>query len=103
MTDHGCGCGHDHADGDTLQIGAAAPGAGPAPELDVRTLPHQQRHEIIFKLLNALSVGQSLVLVNDHDPKPLRYQAEALWPGVFEWSYVDEGPGVWRLRIARVV
>jgi len=100
MADQGCGCGHDH-EGDTLQIGKAAPGVAPSPELDVRTLPHQQRHEIIFKLLNALTPGQSLVLVNDHDPKPLRYQAEALWPGAFEWSYVNEGPEVWRLRIVR--
>ena len=69
--------------------------------LDVRTLPHGQRHDIIFRRLDALAVGEALVIVNDHDPKPLRYQAESLWPGRFVWSYLEAGPVVWRLSISR--
>lgn len=75
--------------------------AGEDGALDVRTLPHAQRHEIIFARLNALEAGQSFTIVNDHDPKPLRYQTESLWPGAFEWNYVESGPTQWRVEITR--
>lgn len=70
-------------------------------ELDVRTLPHGARHEIIFTALNRLGRGDSLVIVNDHDPKPLRYQTAALWPDRFVWSYLQSGPQIWRVEISR--
>jgi uncharacterized protein (DUF2249 family) len=41
-------------------------------------------------------------LVNDHDPKPLRYQLEAENTGEFSWDYLEQGPEVWRVRIGRV-
>ncbi len=69
--------------------------------LDVRTIPPRERHPLIFRLLDELKVGEALELVNDHDPKPLRYQLMAERPGVFSWTYLEEGPGVWRVRIAR--
>ncbi|EYR65271.1 aminotransferase [Actinotalea ferrariae CF5-4] len=71
-------------------------------ELDVRTLPHGGRHEVIFGHLNALGTGESFIIRNDHDPKPLRYQTESLWPGTFEWNYLETGPAVWRVEITRV-
>lgn len=116
--DHGCGCGCSHDASETaegerggavpVQLLSAppapqppAPAAGPG-ELDVRALPHGQRHEIIFAQLNALGQGEALVIVNDHDPKPLRYQTAALWPDTFEWTYREAGPQVWRVAITRV-
>jgi uncharacterized protein (DUF2249 family) len=92
----GCGCGHD--------AGASSEGAAVMTaddELDVRTLPHGARHEIIFAKLDALQPGEALVIVNDHDPKPLRYQTSALWPDRFEWTYREAGPAVWRVAITR--
>ena len=41
------------------------------------------------------------MLVNDHDPKPLRYQFEAEHAGQFTWEYLESGPEVWRVRIGR--
>jgi uncharacterized protein (DUF2249 family) len=110
----GCGCGCSHDDGDAEAVGAVPvqllsappepapepPAAGPG-ELDVRVLPHGQRHEIIFARLDALAPGEALVIVNDHDPKPLRYQTSALWPDRFEWTYREAGPQVWRVAITR--
>jgi uncharacterized protein (DUF2249 family) len=75
--------------------------ANGSPELDVRTLPHGARHEIIFTALNRLGPGDSLVIVNDHDPKPLRYQTSSMWPGRFDWSYLESGPEQWRVAITR--
>ncbi len=107
----GCGCGHDAsedadapvpADFTAAQIDEPPAGLRTADdELDVRTLPHGQRHEIIFAKLAALAAGQALVIVNDHDPKPLRYQTEALWPDRFEWTYRHAGPQIWRVAITR--
>ncbi|HLI14387.1 MAG TPA: DUF2249 domain-containing protein [Alphaproteobacteria bacterium] len=69
--------------------------------LDVRTLPPVQRHALIFQTVAKLHVGDGIILVNDHDPKPLRYQFDAEQPGQFGWEYVESGPKVWRVRITR--
>lgn len=71
-------------------------------ELDVRALSHQARHGVILGKMQALTSTGALVLINDHDPLPLKYQAEAMWPDQFEWTYLDEGPVEWRVSIARV-
>lgn len=95
--DGGCGCGCSCGDESAQVAGAIA-----AEGLDVRTLPHAARHQIIFGKLNELTVGEALVIVNDHDPRPLKYQTDSLWPDRYVWSYVDAGPTVWRVAIARV-
>lgn len=95
----GCGCG-DGGEAGTVDVSLT--GAAAAGELDVRALPHGSRHEIIFDMLDALAPGETLTIVNDHDPKPLRYQTAAIWPDRFEWTYRDTGPLLWRVVISRV-
>lgn len=70
-------------------------------QIDVRTLVPAQRHARIFQLVGALAAGDSFVLINDHDPKPLYYQLEAEHPGAFSWTYLEQGPQVWRVSIGR--
>ena len=70
-------------------------------ELDVRVLPPREKHPTIFRTFDALVSGQSLVILNDHDPKPLRYQLAAERPESFDWTYEADGPELWRVRIAR--
>ncbi|GGN04438.1 aminotransferase [Thermus composti] len=70
-------------------------------ELDVRTLPPRERHPRIFALFDGLKPGESFVLVNDHDPKPLYYQFQVERPQAFTWEYLEEGPEVWRVRIGK--
>jgi uncharacterized protein (DUF2249 family) len=81
--------------------GDVAGEANATTELDVRTLAHGQRHELIFARLDGLATGDSLVIVNDHDPRPLRYQITAMWPDRFTWTYQEAGPQVWRVSITR--
>ena len=69
--------------------------------LDVREVIPRERHELIFAAFAQLAPGQSFVLVNDHDPKPLYYQFQAEQPGQLAWDYVEQGPEVWRVRIGR--
>ena len=45
--------------------------------------------------------GESFVLVNNHDPKPLRREFQAAYPDRFGWDYLEAGPERWRVRIGR--
>lgn len=45
--------------------------------LDVREIPPAQRHEAIHDAFDALDPGERLVILNDHDPKPLYYEFQA--------------------------
>ncbi len=69
--------------------------------LDVREMPPVRRHPVIFDRFNSLALGDSFILVNDHDPKPLFYQLKAEYPGVLQWDYLEQGPDVWRVRIGK--
>ena len=70
--------------------------------LDVRVIPPREKHPAIFTTFGALEPGESFILVNDHDPKPLRYQFESEHAGEYGWEYLEEGPGVWRVAISRL-
>ncbi|HET9097561.1 MAG TPA: DUF2249 domain-containing protein [Candidatus Baltobacteraceae bacterium] len=70
-------------------------------ELDVRTLPPPKKHATIHELLEGLAPGDTLRIVNDHDPRPLRYELEHDYPDSFEWTYVESGPQTWRVDISK--
>ncbi len=69
--------------------------------VDARILPTPKKHPTIFRTFEGLPLGQAMLLVNDHDPKPLHYQFAAERPGQFEWRYLENGPEVWRVEIRR--
>ncbi len=69
--------------------------------LDVRPIVPAQKHARIFAEFEALRPGEAMILINDHDPKPLRYQMQAERAGAFEWTYLEQGPSVWRVRLDR--
>lgn len=69
--------------------------------LDLRQLAVSERHAQVFTRFAALAPGQSLQLVNDHDPQPLSEQLQQRSPGQFSWSYLEQGPQVWRVEIGK--
>lgn len=71
------------------------------PVLDVRLLPPREKHPTIFATFDALEPGSAFVIVNDHDPVPLRYQLMAERGEGFTWRYLEEGPELWRVEIGR--
>jgi uncharacterized protein (DUF2249 family) len=71
-------------------------------QVDLRSLVPMQRHQLIFQLVDELAPGGSFVFVNDHDPKPLYYQLEAEHPRQYSWTYLEQGPEVWRVEIGRL-
>lgn len=72
-----------------------------AQTLYVPKLPAAQKHETIFKKLEELQGGESLTIVNDHDPKPLYYQLVALYGPLFQWEYIENGPEQWQVLITK--
>ena len=70
--------------------------------LDVRVIAPPHKHPTIMAKFEALAPQQAFILVNDHDPKPLYYQFNAEHTGRFDWQYLERGPEVWRVRIAKV-
>ena len=70
--------------------------------LDLRSMPPFERHEKIFKSWDTLKAGQTLRIINDHDPKPLRYQFEVDYKGKHEWEYEQNGPKDWIVKINRI-
>lgn len=71
-------------------------------ELDVTVIEPRQKHVTIFSTFNALQAGESFVLKNDHDPRPLRHQFDAQHENNFSWEYLEQGPEWWRVRLTKV-
>ncbi len=70
--------------------------------IDVRTLAPNMRHATLLAAFKALAPQESLVIVNDHDPQPLRLQFQDLAPGQFSWVYESRGPELWRVCVQKV-
>ena len=73
-----------------------------ASPLDLRQIAPAARHSSIFSHFADLSPGQTLELINDHDPQPLNDQFQLRAPGLFSWRYLEQGPQVWRVEIGKV-
>lgn len=69
--------------------------------IDVRFIPPRERHPLIFETFDRLSAGDSFLLVNDHEPKPLYYQFLHERAGQFDWDALESGPEVWRVAIRK--
>ncbi len=70
-------------------------------EFDVRPHPPAKRHDMVYEAFAAIQPGEAFVFTNDHDPKPLYYQLEAENKEPFTWEYLQAGPEVWQVRVAK--
>lgn len=70
-----------------------------ATTMDVTELAPRDRHQTIFQRLFELETGDTLTLLVDHDPIPLRYQLDAERPDQFRWEYQESGPEQWVVDI----
>lgn len=69
--------------------------------IDVTVIEPRRKHPYIFEKFDALLPGDSFVIVNDHDPKPLYYQLLTERGEVVGWDYLESGPNTWKVKIAR--
>ena len=69
--------------------------------LDARTLDPRVKHATIFARYDELKAGESFVLHNDHDPRPLYFQLVSHHGDVFSWEYLEQGPDLFRIKITK--
>lgn len=69
--------------------------------LNVTLLEPRQKHPTIFARFDTLNDGESLIIHNDHDPKPLYYQLLGERGNTFTWEYLEQGPEWWDVRISK--
>ena len=72
-----------------------------AATVNATEYPPHQKHEVIFETFDSLQPGQSMLLINDHDPVPLHYQFDLERPDAFTWDYLERGPQAFRIKIER--
>ncbi len=70
--------------------------------LDATKIEPRYKHSTIFQTYEDLPVGESFILQNDHDPKPLYYQFTAEKGKEFGWEYLQKGPDVWEVKISKL-
>ena len=70
-------------------------------ELNVINIIPRERHPLIFETFDELRKGESFILINDHDPKPLYYQFLHEREGLFSWEYLEQGPETWKVKITK--
>lgn len=67
--------------------------------INVADIDPKYRHNILFRLFEHLAPDDSLQILVDHDPRRLRLQLEARHGSRCAWSYLEEGPDLWRVRL----
>jgi uncharacterized protein (DUF2249 family) len=70
--------------------------------VDIRTLEGcVNRKACVLEAFDGLEAGRSVEVVNDHLPRGLLLHFEEQRPGCFEWTSLQEGPEVFRVRITK--
>ncbi len=67
--------------------------------VDVREISPSIRHTVIVQLFEHLDNANSLQLIVDHDPRRLRLQLEDKHGERVQWTYLEQGPDRWRVRL----
>lgn len=70
-------------------------------ELDTRGYETNQINNTVINAFDSLPVGEKMVLINDTDPTHVFNQLEEKRMGKFEWEYIEEGPDVWKVSLAK--
>lgn len=69
--------------------------------LDVRSIPQWERHARIFAAFESLASGQALLVLTDHEPRPLRAQFDERYGAGYTWTARQLGDGRWEAEIAK--
>ncbi|AQR93710.1 MULTISPECIES: DUF2249 domain-containing protein [Clostridium] len=72
-----------------------------AATVDVRIYEPKDKRTTILKTFENINIGETMELVNDHDPRPLYDHFNVMFPNKFEWNYLEQGPELWRIGITK--
>lgn len=70
-------------------------------QLDTRGYEANDVNSVVLRTFSSLPVGEKIVLINDSDPIHAFKQLEETQFGKFEWEYIEEGPDVWKVSLAK--
>ncbi|KRG09422.1 DUF2249 domain-containing protein [Lederbergia galactosidilytica] len=68
----------------------------------VTEYPPHLKHKAIFETFKKLQPSEAMLIVNDHDPIPLRYQLDSMYENKFDWEYIEQGPDVFQIKIEKI-
>jgi len=72
--------------------------------VDIREiLPHKDKYPTVYKTFESLKIGEQMELINDHEFRPIfEYKFPLDFPEQYEWTYLEEGPEVWRVAVTKI-
>jgi len=73
-----------------------------AATVNATEYPPHLKHKVIFETFANLEPEEAMLLINDHDPVPLRFQFESMHGGRFTWQYIEQGPAMFRVAIGKL-
>lgn len=73
-------------------------------KVDIRKIfPHQDKYPTVEKTFASLKISEKMELINDHDFKPIfEYKFPFDFPEQYKWTYLEQGPEVWRVAITKI-
>lgn len=69
--------------------------------IEAQTIPEKNRRDVIFNAFNLLASGESISILNNHDPKSLLMQFNENYPGQFISEYLLNGPTEWKIKLTK--
>ena len=69
--------------------------------INVTLIEPRLKHPTIFARFDELKSGDTLMLHNDHEPKPLYFQLADQRGEIFTWEYEEQGPEWWKVKITK--
>ncbi|NLV88486.1 MAG: DUF2249 domain-containing protein [Tissierellia bacterium] len=70
-------------------------------QIDTSGYEMQDRTNVVLRSFDQLPVGEKMILINDTDPSHLFNELNEKRFGKFEWEYIEEGPDVWKVSLAK--
>ncbi|MHB1935592.1 MAG: DUF2249 domain-containing protein [Acidobacteriaceae bacterium] len=86
-----------------LSTGGTGSSMEQSEELDLCQTPIPQLAPLVFERFDALKLGESFVLVTDHNPVLSIRELDNTRPEQAVWEHLNRGPDRYRTRIRRVV
>jgi uncharacterized protein (DUF2249 family) len=69
--------------------------------IEAHLIPVGERHNSIFQAFDSLEAGDSITILNNHDPKPLIQQFGESRPSQFTSEYLASGPSEWKVKLTK--
>ncbi len=70
-------------------------------EIDTSGYERNSINDVVLSHFDSLPVGEKMILINDSDPSYVFNELEEKRFGKFEWDYIEEGPDVWKVSLAK--